>query len=91
MVQFNRSSKLSRPKSQCISLGSSPSSPFNDHCETQDEELLAKLPLEMLNLLALLLIPDIQRKSVYPLVRTEADRTQPSLNPLGMGCLSRAR
>src|SRR5450631_3478193 len=39
-VQLSKGSKLPRPESQRVSFRPSPSAPFNDHSETQDEELL---------------------------------------------------
>jgi hypothetical protein len=71
IVQLNSGSKLSRPESQRVSFRPSPGAPFNDHSETQSEELLTKLPLETFNLLAPALIPDIPRKSIHPFVGTE--------------------
>jgi hypothetical protein len=91
IVQLNRNSEFSRPASQRVSFRPSPSTPFDYHGETQGDELLAKLPLEALNLLAHRFIPDIQRKSIHPFVGTEADRARPGLKLLRMCRFPRTR
>jgi len=60
IVQLDSGSEISRSEPQHVSFGPSPSAPFDYYCQTQSEELLPKLPLETLNLLTPLLIPDIQ-------------------------------
>ena len=58
-MQLNGSAKGSGSKAQGISLGPSPSAPFDDYRETEREEFLTELPLQRLDLPAPLFIVEV--------------------------------
>lgn len=84
VMELDGGSKLSRPNPQRIALGPSPSAPFDDYRQAQSEKLLSQMPLKGLHLAAPRFIPKIERKSVHPFVRAEANCAQPGLKLPGV-------
>ena len=60
IMQLNRSAKGSGSEPQGISLGPSPSAPFDDYRKTEREEFLTELPLERFDLPAPFFIVDVE-------------------------------
>jgi hypothetical protein len=58
-MQLNGSAKGSGSEPQGIPLGPSPSAPFDDYRETEREEFPTELPLQRLDLAALVFIVEI--------------------------------
>lgn len=90
IMQLDGSAKLSGSKTQCVSLRSSPSAPFNNYREAESEEVLTELPLYGLDFFAHGFIPNIDAEGIHPFVGTETNRPEFGLKVLGIRCLSGA-
>ncbi|MDQ1452152.1 MAG: hypothetical protein QOK38_2018 [Acidobacteriaceae bacterium] len=78
IVQLDSSAKGAGSKPQRIPLGSCPGTPFNDDGESLRKQVLSKLPLQRLNLLANIFAMPVYGKSIQPLVRRKANRSEPA-------------
>ena len=83
-MQFNGSAQSMRSEAECVSLGSTPCSPFNDNDETVRKQLLGQIPLESLDLRPLALVVHVDCKSLHPIVGREAYRTVRLFKQMGM-------
>ena len=72
-MQLDSSPKGSRSPPQRISLGPSPRSPLDDYCETERQQSLSQLPLQLLNPPARVFVTNVNGKGVHPFVRRKAN------------------
>jgi len=90
-MQLHRSAQFPRSKPQGIPLSPRPRTPFNDHGKFTLKQFLRLLPLQRLHPRTLLRVPQIDAKSLHPLIRTKPNRAKPVRKPLGMSRLPRPR
>lgn len=74
VVQFDSSPKLTSTLTQCVSFGSTPSSPFDNDRETELEEILTQFPLQRLNPRPTFFVIEINSERIHPFVRGKAYR-----------------
>src|ERR1700676_5033941 len=91
IMQLNGCAKGSGSKPQGIPLGPSPGAPFDDYSKAECEEFLTQLPLQRLDLAAPFFVPDVEGKSIHPLIGTETNRAEPAFKHLGKRGLTRTR
>lgn len=91
IVQLHGCSHLPAPNPQYVSLGPSPSAPFDNYDETESEQLLAELPLQSLDLAAPRFIPKVEGEGIHPFIGTKTNGPELGLKPPGIGRLARPR
>jgi hypothetical protein len=73
-----------------ITLRPPPGSPLNDHISTEAQDLSCDIPLQLLDSLPRVALPEIYTDRIHPLVSTKTDGMQVPLNLCRVNCLARA-
>src|SRR5262249_1211179 len=89
IMQLHRSAKGPGSHTQSIPFGPSPCAPLDDHGETKREQFLRELPLQRFDSCPLFFVPQVDCKSINPLIRSEPNPVESVFQHLCDRCLTR--